>query len=285
MSAAEFLKCIEMGLVFGIVAIGIYLTFRTIDFPDLTCDGSFVLGAAVSAICITSGMNPYLALILSVIAGGCAGLLTGALHTVFKISNLLSGILVAFMLYSINLDVMMGNPNIVLLDKATIFSDRSPLLVLTCCAFVISGVIGYVLSTDFGLSLRSAGYNKRFVLNGGASVVFLTNAGLALSNGLIALGGGLFCQLEGFSDITLGPGTVIFGLAAVMIGEKIYPSRRAVGALLSCIAGSCVYRILMAFAMNSDWIGLRSKDLNLITGLFVILIMVVPMTRRNVFEK
>ncbi len=280
MTSTEAIMCLQLGLIYGVVAIGIYLTFRTIDFPDLTCDGSFVLGAAMSAVLIKHGYNPYFALMCSVVAGSLAGVLTGILHTSFKITNLLSGILVAYMLYSINLDVMGGVPNIALIKNVTIFTHMNPLVMLLFICGLVSAVISYVLSTDFGLALQSIGQNKRMAMNGGIRIDHMTVIGLALSNGLIGLGGGLFCQHEGFSDITQGLGTVIVGLAGVMIGEKLLPFRSPIAVILSCLFGSIIYRLVVAFALHTEWLGLQTKDLNLITGVMIVCVMLIPMKRK-----
>ncbi len=280
MTNIEALMCLQLGLIYGVVAIGIYLTFRTIDFPDLTCDGSFVLGAAMSAVLIKHGYNPYFALVCSVAAGSLAGVLTGILHTSFKITNLLSGILVAYMLYSINLDVMGGVPNIALIKNVTIFTHMNPLVMLVLICGLVCAVISYVLSTDFGLALQSIGQNKRMAMNGGIRIEHMTVIGLALSNGLIGLGGGLFCQHEGFSDITQGLGTVIVGLAGVMIGEKLLPFRSPITVIFSCLLGSIIYRLVVAFALHTEWLGLQTKDLNLITGIMIVCVMLIPMKRK-----
>ncbi len=280
MTSTEAVMCLQLGLIYGVVAIGIYLTFRIIDFPDLTCDGSFVLGAAMSAVLIKYGYNPYFALVCSVGAGSLAGTLTGILHTSFKITNLLSGILVAYMLYSINLDVMGGLPNIALIKNVTIFTNINPLVMLFVICGLVCAAISYLLSTDFGLALQSIGQNKRMAMNGGIRIEHMTIIGLTLSNGLIGLGGGLFCQHEGFSDITQGLGTVIVGLAGVMIGEKLLPFRSPIMVILSCLFGSIIYRLVIACALHAEWLGLQTKDLNLITGIMIVCVMLIPMKRK-----
>ncbi|MDP3533251.1 MAG: hypothetical protein Q8S31_08215 [Alphaproteobacteria bacterium] len=280
MNLLELLISLEMGLIYGIVGIGIYLTFRVIDFPDLTCDGSFVLGAASSAILIKSGCNPFLALFLAMIAAGIAGLATGILYTKFRITELLSGILVAFMLYSINLRVMSGLPNITLINEPSIFTDQNSLLVLIAIAGFISLGMSAFLKTDFGLALRSIGQNKRLALNNGVNVKFMTIIGLVMSNGLIGLGGALFSQHQGFADISQGIGTVIVGLAGLMIGEKMIGFRSLWLVIPACLLGSIMYRIFIAFALHSEFLGLETQDLNLITGFMVIGIMLLPKLRR-----
>jgi putative tryptophan/tyrosine transport system permease protein len=281
MNPLELLISFEMGLIYGIVAIGIYLTFRIIDFPDLTCDGSFVLGAASSAILIKSGYNPFLALFLAMIAGGIAGLATGILYTKFRITELLSGILVAFMLYSINLRVMSGVPNITLINEPSIFTGQNSLLVLIAIAGFISLGLSALLKTDFGLALRSIGQNKRLALNNGINVKFMTILGLIMSNALIGLGGALFSQHQGFADISQGIGTIIIGLAGLMIGEKMIGFRSLWMVISACLLGSIMYRIFIAFALHSEFLGLETQDLNLITGFMVIGIMLLPKLKRS----
>ena len=281
MSILELITSLEIGLIYGIVAVGIYLTFRVIDFPDLTCDGSFVLGAATSAILIKDGYNPYFTLAVSVAAGMMAGLTTGILNVRFKISNLLAGIITAFMLYSINLRVMKGVPNIALIDNETIFTGSNSLITLTTIITIIWIICSYILSTDIGLALRIIGQNKRLALNSGVNVSAMTIMGLMLSNALISLAGGIFAQAQGFADVSSGSGSVLIGFAAVIIGEKLLPFRSILISILSCIIGSIIYRILVAFALRSEWFGLETQDLNLITGIMIVGIMILPNWRKR----
>ncbi len=278
---AEILTGLEMGLIYGIVAMGIYLTFRVIDFPDLTCDGSFVCGAAVSTIALKAGWNPWWALGTAFGAGAMAGGVTGILYIFGRVTDLLSGILVAFMLYSLNLRIMGGVPNVTLWQEPTLFTQNmDPWLLLTLLAVGLWGIGSYLLSTDFGLALRSLGQNKRLAQNNGVNLTFMTVIGLVLSNSLIGLGGGLFSQHQGFTDISQGVGTVIIGLAAVMIGQKIFPFSSITLNILACFGGSIVYRLIIAFALHNESLGLTTSDLNLITGLMLIGIMRLPTLRR-----
>lgn len=285
-SFGELEMSLILGLIYGIVGMGIYLTFRVIDFPDLTCDGSFVLGAAISSILIKYDYNPYFALVIAVFGGMLAGSVTGILNCYFKVTDLLAGILVAFMLYSVNIHVMGGIPNISLLSKTTIFT-ASPLIYLGIAAVVLIIFFTWFLSTNLGLSLRAIGQNKRLCLNGGVNVKWMIILGVALGNGLIALGGALFSQQQGFGDLTSGTGTIIAGFAAVIIGEKILPFRSTWVKLLSCVFGSIAYRVITSIALNTDiWEKVlpaslqhfqpQTSDFNLIAGLLIIIVMVMP---------
>lgn len=272
----EILMSFEMGFIYGIIAIGIYITFRIINFPDLTCDGSFVFGAATSGVLIKLGYNSWFCLFGGLISGCLAGFFTGVLYFKFKITDLLSGILTSFMLYSINLHIMGGIPNITFLGSATIFAESSGLtsiILLFSISFVICALISYVFLTDFGLALRSIGQNQKLAKAYGIDIKKMTIIGLMMSNGLIGLGGALFSQNQSFADLGSGTGTIIIGLASVIIGEKIFKSKNMVFKIFSCLLGSIIYRIIINLALHSDSIGLKTSDLNLITGLIVILIM------------
>jgi putative tryptophan/tyrosine transport system permease protein len=279
MSLAELLIGIEIGLIYGIVAIGIYLTFKIIDFPDLTCDGSFVTGAATSSILIKSGYNPWIAIIFAALSGGLAGLATSILHVYGKITSLLAGILVAFMLYSVNLRIMGGVSNLPFFNNETIFTNYNPLFILITISIFIWVILSYIMNSDFGLSLRAIGQNKILSLSYGVNLSLLTITGIVLSNTVIGLAGGLLSQHQSFGDISQGIGTVITGLAAVILGEKILPFRSIWSGILSCLLGSILYRLIVAAALNSEWIGLKTQDLNLITGIMVVLIMLLPRRR------
>ncbi|RTK92858.1 MAG: hypothetical protein EKK61_02340 [Rickettsiales bacterium] len=280
MTLNEILMSLEIGFIYGIVAIGIYLTFRVMDFPDLTCDGSFALGAATTGTLIKWGFNPWLSLLISILTGMVAGILTGLLYARFKVTNLLAGILIGFMLYSVNLRIMGGIPNISLINNETIFGQM-PLAILIAIGLIICVLIAYLLMTDFGLSLRSIGQNKRLAQNSGINVNLLTIIGLALSNAIIALSGALFSQHQGFADVGSGVGTVIIGLAAVMIGEKIMPYKSILVQITSCIVGSMIYRLFISFALHSDLLGFTTSDLNFITGIMIIIIMYIPTQKRS----
>ncbi|WP_346915454.1 ABC transporter permease [uncultured Roseibium sp.] len=278
MSLFAFMGALEAGLIFGLVAIGVFLSFRVLDFPDLTVDGSFPLGAAVAAVGILSGMNPFLATALAACAGFAAGYVTAQLHLRLNILHLLASILVMLALYSVNLRIM-GRPNLPLLNSETVFTpvEALPLphmyampLVLAFAIFAAKLLIDWFLSTEIGLALRAAGASPRMAAAQGIDRNHVLPLGLGLSNALVALAGALFAQAQGFADVTMGVGVIIIGLAAVIVGETILPARTMFLATLAAVAGSLAYRVTIAFALNLDAIGLRAQDLNLVTAVLVV---------------
>lgn len=284
MNTIQFLGALEMGLVYGIVAIGVYLTFRVINFPDLTVDGSFPLGAAVSAILIVSGFSAIVATVVAIIAGACAGFITGYLHVRWRILGLLSGILTMTALYSINLRIM-GKPNIAVPIESTLFTESGlilPALGIGVCVLII--LLVWFLRSQFGLALRATGINPRVSPSYGINVGLKTLVALSLSNGFVALAGSLFVQSHGFADVTMGGGTLIMGLASVIVGETLFHSARIWVLVLSCVLGSILYRIAIALALNTHFAGLQSSDLNLITSGLIILALLLPQMKKRIFQ-
>ena len=280
MNQLQLLGAVEIGLIYSLVAIGVYITFKVIDFPDLTVDGSFTLGAAVSSAMIFAGYNPYLATIVSILSGACAGWLTGYLNVRWKILGLLAGILTMTALYSINLRIM-GRPNIAIIDSDTVFGNWS--IILTILGFTIITILKLTrfFASEFGLAIRAVGINPKVSSAFGIRVGFMKIVALAISNGIVALAGSLFAQSQGFADISMGTGTIIVGLASVIIGEAIvHPERIWVG-LVTCAVGSILYRIAIAFALNAHDIGLEASDLSLITALLVALTMIATRLRKK----
>ncbi|WPX97546.1 ABC transporter permease [Candidatus Fokinia crypta] len=275
----EIFASIEVGLIYSIVAIGIYLTFRIIDFPDLTCDGSFMSGAAVSGSLIANGVSVMLATICAFIVGVVIGVVTGVLHIYCRVQNLLAGILVAFMLYSINMRIMGGISNISLVGYKTIFSDISPILVLSCILAFILCIFSYVLSTDFGLAARAIGRNKSVCKTVGICISGITLAMLGLSNGAIALSGSLMAQYQQLCDTSQGVGTLVVGFAGIFLGEQIFKGRFIIFSILSCIAGSVLYRVIIAFALHADLLHMEVYDVNLITGIIVTIVIYLTKIR------
>ena len=286
MNLVALVGAVELGLVFGLVALGVYLSFRVLAFPDLTVDGSFPLGAAVAATAIVGGVDPYLATLLAILAGALAGLVTAVLNVRFGILHLLASILTMIALYSINLRIM-GRPNVALITEPTVltpFEDLlpplwlRPLLVLVVVAVAVVLLARFLLS-EAGLAMRAVGVNPRMAEAQGIGIPAATYLGMALSNALVALAGALFAQLNGFADVTIGTGTIVVGLASVIVGETILPLRGVVGAVLACVLGSVLYRIAVAAALASGALGLQASDLNLITAVLVGLALVLPAGR------
>lgn len=283
MSLLQILGAVELGFIYGLVALGVYLTFRVIDFPDLTVDGSFPLGAAVVAAMITAGYSPLLATGCAFVAGCSAGLVTGLLHIKGKIFGLLAGILTMTALYSVNLRIM-GRPNIALLmEPTTLFLENiHPLWILGIITIAVLFMLATLLLSDFGLGMRAVGINSRVSLAYGINPDHMQFIALALGNGIVALSGALFTQHQGFADISMGAGTIIRGLAAVIIGEAlIRHSTKVPLALLGCILGAIVYHIAVAFALSGTDIGLKASDLNIITATIVAATMILPRLKRN----
>jgi putative ABC transport system permease protein len=280
MNQLQFLGAIEIGLIYGVVAIGVYLTFRVIDFPDLTVDGSFTLGAAVSAALITGGYNPWLSTMVAILAGGMAGAVTGYLNVRWHILGLLAGIISMTALYSINLRVMQ-KPNIAIMDEATIFNDYSTLVFTAILLIVIILLLTRFFNSDFGLAIRASGINPRVGRAYGINVGLMKIITLAISNATVALAGSLFTQSNGFADISMGTGTVIVGLASVIIAEAIFRPGKIYAALIVCIIGAIAYRIAVAFALNAQSVGLEPSDLNLITAALVAFTMMLSKSNKS----
>jgi putative ABC transport system permease protein len=219
---------------------------------------------------IKSGCNPYLALFAATLGGGLAGIFTGVLNVYMKIEDLLSGIIVAFMLYSVNLRIMGASPNLTFMDEITIFSGGNSLLIACAITVVLVVFFSYLLNTDFGLGLRSTGQNRQFASASGVNVNAMLIFGLAVSNAMMGMCGATFTQYQGFCDVSQGIGSLVIGLTSVIIGEKLL---NRFNQFLACIVGSVAYRIFIAFAIHTDILGLKTQDLNLITGLLIIFIM------------
>ncbi|MDF2645052.1 MAG: transporter permease [Paenibacillus sp.] len=273
---------VELGLLYALMALGVYITFRILDFPDLTVDGSFTTGGAIAAIMIAHGYSPLLACLAAFAGGLVAGACTGLLHTKGKINGLLSGILMMIALYSINMRIM-GKPNISLLGVDTLFSSMKPIAVVLIIVIVFKLLLDAFLHTDLGLALRATGDNARMIRSFGANTDNSTILGLSLSNGLVALSGALIAQQSGFADISMGIGMIVIGLASVIIGEAIFGARTVFQATLAAVLGSIVYRIVVALALRVEW--LKASDLKLITAIIVIIALVLPSVQRAIKQK
>lgn len=289
MSQIAFWGAVELGLIFSFVAIGVYLAFRILDFPDLTVDGSFPLGAAVTAVLITTGYNPWFAALISMIAGSMAGLVTATLNVRFKILNLLASILTMIALFSVNLRIM-GRPNIAIINQETMLSPFyghgipeyyvRPLFVFVLVIIAVI-LVWRFLESDTGLAMRATGANPRMAKAQGVKTDRQIYMGMGLSNALVALGGSLFAQTNGFADVTLGVGTIVVGLAAVIVGETLLRSRLILIILIGCVFGSIIYRIAIQLALTSDILGLEASDLNLVTAVLVTFALILPRLRRG----
>ncbi|ARY44443.1 ABC transporter permease [Brucella melitensis] len=290
MSQIAFWGAVELGLVFAFVAIGVYLAFRVLDFPDLTVDGSFPLGAAVTGVLILAGYNPWLAAAIAMVAGAAAGLVTATLNVRFRILNLLASILTMIALFSVNLRVM-GRPNIALINQDTMLTPFfghgipeyyvRPLFLFVLVAITVF-VVWRFLESDMGLAMRATGANPRMARAQGVRTDRQIYLGMTISNALVALGGSLFAQTNGFADVTSGVGTIVVGLAAVIIGETLLRSRYILVILIGCVAGSIIYRIAIQLALsNGDIVGLQASDLNIATALLVTFALILPRLRRG----
>jgi putative ABC transport system permease protein len=292
MSLYAFVGAIETGLAFALVALGAYVTFRVLDFPDLTVEGSFPFGAAVAAALMIGGVNPWLATFLAALAGAVAGLVTGLLNLKFRILNILSGILTAIALYSINLRVM-GRPNIGLIGVDTVYSTvehlgirafYAPVVLLAVVVIVCKLLLDLFLSTGYGLAMRAAGSNPRMARANGVNVDRMIYIGLAIANALTALSGALFGQMLGAADVSMGIGVIVVALAAVIGGTALMPSRVIALATFACVAGSLLYRLAIALALSSNAIGFTASDVNLVSAVLVAIALYLPGRKIKLFK-
>ncbi|WP_417819175.1 ABC transporter permease [Terasakiella sp.] len=290
MSLIAFLGAIETGLLFGIVALGVFISFRVLDFPDLTVDGSLPMGAATSATLIVAGVNPFLSLLGAIIAGALAGLVTAWLNVRLGILHLLASILTMIALYSVNLRIM-GKPNQALLGEETVFTPFEKLIdlpyywvtpiVLFAVIVILLVLLNLFLSSETGLGMRATGVNGRMAAAQGINTGKMKLVGIALSNAMVALAGALFAQIQGGADITMGVGVIVVGLAAVILGEATFSTRTIILATIGCVVGSILYRVVVAVALNADFIGLQAQDLKLVTAVLVVLAMTLPGARQK----
>ncbi len=293
MSLYTLLGALEIGLIFSLVALGVYISFRLLRFPDLTVDGSFPLGGAVAATLIAAGTDPFVATFAAMIAGAGAGLITGWLNVRLKIMDLLASILMMIALYSINLRVM-DAPNVPLITDPTVFTVLQPPgiedyvarpLILLALVVVAKLLLDWFFATQVGLAMRSTGSNPRMARAQGIRTDNMVLLGMAISNALVGLGGALFAQSQGGADISMGIGTIVIGLAAVIIGESILPSRRLMLATLAVVIGAVLYRFFIALALNADFVGLKAQDLNLVTAVLVTVALVIPLAKQRLRKK
>ena len=277
------------GLSYGFVAIGVYITFRVLSFPDLSVDGSFPLGGAIAAVLIINGANPWLATLVALCGGCLTGLCTAILNTKLRINALLAGILMMVALYSINL-IIMGRANIPLLREFTIFDSVAQLFGVTTSlglsigfiavlSFSILAALNWFLRTEIGLALRATGDNEQMVRGLGCDTDMTTILGVSISNGLVSLSGALIAQNQGFTDVGMGIGMIVMGLASVIIGEGLFRPKGITFVLLAVVGGTFMYRLFIGIALR---LGLPPTNLKLITALLVVLALTLPYLRKKI---
>lgn len=278
MSLTIILKAIELGLIFSILSLGVYISFRVLNVPDLTVDGSFATGCAVCAVMTIAG-HPYLGLLLAFVAGGLCGMVTAFLQTKMHMQPLLAGILTMVALYSINLRIMSGAPNISLFSTNTLFTlIDSELLILLIFSLVIGFVLFGFFKTNLGLMLRATGDNEVMVRSSSINVDRMKFIGMALSNGIVALSGALLAQYQNFADITSGTGMMVLGLAGIIIGEAVLRKRTIGFGIASATIGACIYRLLYQFALQ---FGIPATDMNLMSAILVAITISLPYLKRK----
>ncbi|MDA3928944.1 MAG: ABC transporter permease [Prolixibacteraceae bacterium] len=300
---ALLIGSITIGLILALLALGIFISFRIFDFPDITAEGSFTFGAATGAALIVAGVNPLLASLIAFLAGMAAGAITGLIHTRFKINPLLAGILVMTALYSVNLHVM-GKSNIPLLNETTVFTwvdnfsawisgadtktnllgwqvaVKDLWLLLFCLITILSFcyLLWWFFKTNIGTAMRATGDNDQMIRALGVNTNSMIILGIALSNGFIALAGAMLAQYQGFADVQMGIGMMVWGLASVIIGEAIINDNSLGFVIAGAVVGSVLFRLLVAIALR--W-GLNPNDLKIITALFVFIALILPGIMKN----
>ncbi|MDD2580772.1 MAG: ABC transporter permease [Desulfuromonadaceae bacterium] len=282
------------GLIYGIMVLGVFITFRVLDFPDLTVDGSFPLGAALMVQGIMLGMNGWLALLVAFVGGVLAGVTTALIHNHLKVPNLLAGILTMTMLYSINIRILGNRANVPLLDQDTLLSDVTNhlsgivpddyilLIFFVVMAIIIKLLVDLFFHTDLGMTIGAMGNNEQMIVSQGINPKTLKTIGLGLSNGLVALSGAFAAQYLGFADVGLGQGIIVSGLASVMIGEFLVMKSNRIGVLTLCaLAGSILFHAVMYVGRYYGYlIQMTPNDLNLIKGILIIILLVMTQSRK-----
>ena len=278
------LGILEQGFIYGILALGVYITYRILDFPDLSVDGTFPMGAAVAAIMITNGINPWLALVLAFVAGAVAGLATGVIHVKCKVRDLLSGIITMTALYSINIHIAGGKSNLPIFNEDTIFNSGvaallpaalqpyrtvliSALLIILCKL-----LMDWYLNTKSGFLLYAAGDNHQVVTALAEDQGKVKILGLVLANGLVALSGAVLCQQQRFFDVSMGPGSIVLGLAAVIIGTNLFKNLGFIKGTTAAIVGAIIYK---AFYAGAIALGMQAVDMKLITAILFLAVLLV----------
>ena len=261
---------IEQSLIFAIMVLGVYISFRILNFPDMTVDGTFPLGAAISAKLLTLGVNQYLTLLVALVAGAAAGAITGLIHVKLKVKDLLAGILVMTALYSVNLRVM-GKSNIPLFEEDNIFNTEYSMMITIVVLILISKfLLDYLLKTKFGFALKALGDNENLIVSLGLNEEKYKIYGLMIANAFVAFSGAVLAQYQGFADVGMGTGIIVIGLASIIIGDTLFGKRRRLAGTTIVIIGSILYRGVIAVTLS---MGMDASDLKLITSVIVIIIL------------
>lgn len=288
MSMSLVTSTLWQGLLWGILALGVYLTYRVLDIADLTVEGSYPLGAAVGVSFIAGGGSPALAVVLAFIAGSVAGIVTGLLHTKLKIPALLAGILTMIGLYSINIRVMGDKSNVSILRMDTIYTffenfglnkNESILICGFIFVIVLIGFLYWFFGTEIGAAIRATGCNKQMIRAQGVDTDITIILGLLISNGMVAMAGALIGQSQGFADVGMGTGTIVIGLASVIIGEVLFGTRNFMNWLLAVVGGSIVYRVVIAFVLK---MGMNQNDMKLLTAIIVVIALAMPLIKEKI---
>ena len=280
----------EQGFIYAVMALGVYITYKILDFPDLSVDSTFPLGAAITTVLLMNGFNPVLSLILSTAAGAAAGALTGIIHVKFRVRDLLSGIIMMTGLYTINLRITGGSANVPLFNYHTIFNNDfinklcpealepyKTLIIIALIRLIAKLLLDLYLKTKSGFLLRAVGDNEKIVTSLAKDSGFVKIVGLSIANGLVALAGSVMCQQQRFFEISMGTGTIVIGLASVIIGTNIFKGN-LLKATTAVIIGSVIYKACVAAAIE---IGLDSQDLKLITAILFLVILIISMDRKK----
>ena len=288
MSTGLVLSTVWQGLLWGILALGVYITYRVLDVADLTVGGSYPLGAAVAVSFIAGGGSPVIAVVLAFLAGSVAGIVTGLLHTKLKIPALLAGILTMIGLYSINLRVMGNKSNVSILRMDTIYTFFGNMgfnkneSILICGLIFVAVIIVFLywfFGTEIGAAIRATGCNKQMIRAQGIDTDVTIILGLLISNGMVSMAGALIGQSQGFADAGMGTGTIVIGLASVIIGEVLFGTRNFMNWLLAVVGGSIVYRIVIAFVLK---LGMNQNDMKLFTAIIVVIALAMPLLKEKI---
>lgn len=289
MALSTLLGTLELGFIYALLAFGVYISFRILDIPDLSVDGTFITGCGAAAICTLYG-HPIFGVFAALFAGALAGAITGFLQTKCRIQPILSGILVMSGLYSVNYKIMGNTPNISLFDKKTIFTEFSALydsklmnlllcILITC---LVAALLYAFLKTQLGMCLRATGDNEAMVRASSVNSDRMKILGLSLANGLVALSGGILAQYQNFADVNDGIGKLVIGLASIIVGEAFFGKKTLLRSFLAVVSGAIVYRFLLTFALQ---LGVNATDQRLLSALLVTLAISFPVLKKGIMKR